>query len=179
MKDIKTREATINDFDLFYPFFKKCINNLFPQFTLATQQFYLQEEFKKSVIRKGLTKKKKSLYLAFKNDTVIGILLVDKTYGGICFASWLAVDPSFQKHGVASSLLSLWEKQVVKDGGHATLLWTSKNNIPFYKNREYILIGEFPQAWFGIDYYQFYKPLALPEEKNYLREYLTKKKTKK
>ena len=176
MKDVIIREATRKDFDLFYPFFKKCINGLFPQFTFITREFYLQEEFAENILEKALAQKKKFLYVALDDSTVIGILLVDKLYGGVGFAVWLAVDPLSQKHGIASSLLSLWEKNIVINGGHAAQLWTSKNNIHFYKKRGYILIGEFPQAWFGMDYYHFYKPLAAAEERNYLKEYLLKKK---
>jgi ribosomal protein S18 acetylase RimI-like enzyme len=179
MKDLTIRKATTKDFDLFYPFFTKSIKDQFKQFTSAVKDLYSTDEYSELTIKKDISNKKKKLFLAFHNNTIVGYLLVAKPYGGVGFADWLAVDPSFQKHGIATLLLSLWEKDIIKEGGHVVQLWTSKNNIPFYKNRGYILIGEFPQAWFGVDYYHFYKPLALPEEKNYLREYLAKKKTKK
>jgi len=176
MKDLTIRKVTTKDFDLFYPFFTKSIKDQFKQFTSAVKELYSTGEYAELTIKKDISNKKKNLLLAFHNNTIVGYLLVSKPYGGVGFADWLAVDPSFQKHGIATSLLSLWEKDIFKEGGHVAQLWTSKHNIPFYKNRGYILIGEFPQAWFGLDYYHFYKSLAEPEEKNYLREYLSKKK---
>jgi ribosomal protein S18 acetylase RimI-like enzyme len=176
MKALTIRKATLKDIDQFYPFFKKCIKENFPQYTQNVSDFYLEVDYSEMAMRTALLEKKETLYLAFHKSILIGLLLTQKVYGGVCWAIWLAVDSEFQNLGCASSLLSLWEHDVLKDGGHMVHLWTSKNNIPFYTKRGFTLMGEYPQSWFGLDSYFFYKTLAPAEEKNYLREYLSKKK---
>lgn len=175
MKNINVRESTVEDYDKFFPFFKKSIKEQFPHYTQNTKMFYLDVDYSEKVLKKELEAKREILYLAFHETIIIGFLLVRRVYGGIGAAIWLAVDPDFQKHGYASSLLAIWENDTVKAGGHVVQLWTSKNNIPFYKKRGFTLMGEFPKSWFGLDTYFFYKTLAPAEEKNYLKEYLNKK----
>jgi len=179
MKDITIRKAISTDFDKFFPFFKKSIQKQFSHYTQNVQAFYLDTDYSENFLKKELQAKREILYIAVYETTITGFLLTKKVYGGVGYAIWLAVDPEFQKHGCASSLLAKWENDTVEAGGHVIQLWTSKNNIPFYENRGFTLMGEFPKSWFGLDDYFFYKPLAPAEEKNYLREYLAKKKSKK
>lgn len=85
------------------------------------------------------------------------------------------LDSTFQKHGIASELLSLWEKDAFGEGAHILQLWTTKNDIPFYLNRGFKKGGSFPQSWFGVDHFLFYKILRKPNEKVFLKKYLAKK----
>ena len=176
MKDLTIRKALVKDFDKFYPFFKKNIQEQIPHYTQNAKMFYLDTDYSEKFLKKEVKTKREILYLAFHDTSIIGFLLTKKGYGGVGTAIWLAVAPEFQKHGCASSLLERWEYDTIEDGGHVVQLWTSKNNIPFYKKRGFTLMGKFPQSWFGLDDYFFYKILAPAEEKNYLREYLAKKK---
>lgn len=174
MEDITYKIAHKKDLRTFYPLFEKSLRQLFPQYTPNTHAFFLDEDFSLKNITSRIVDKKNYLYLAFHDKEIAGFLLVKDSYGGVGFASWIAVLPGYQKRGIAGKLLQLWEENVRAEKGHALELWTSKNRVPFYKKRGFTLIGEFPQAWFGLDFYHFFKPLSQPEEKNYLRKYLIK-----
>jgi len=178
MENLTIRLAVKEDIPRFHLFFKKSINELFPQFSPLTREYFIDQVYPTRTLRKWIQAKSDQIFIAFQNDTIVGFLLVMKPNGGLGFADWLAVDKKFQKHGIASKLLKNWEKNVLEQGGHAVHLNTNKKNLEFYKNQGFTLIGHFPNAWFGLDYYHFYKNLAPAVEKNYLREYIMKKKAK-
>lgn len=176
MKDISFKQASIAEFENFYPFFKNSISELFPYYPDHIVDFYFEGTYKKEPLKKDLETKGKRVYFALHKESIVGFLLVNKSYLGVAFAHWLAVVPQWQQKGVASKLLSLWEKDVLKEGGHALQLWTTNNNLHYYTNRGFILMGEFPNAWFGMNNFMLYKTLRKAEQKNYLREFLETKR---
>ena len=118
---------------------------------------------------------KKYFFLAYKNNEPAGYLLTNKTRGGVAFGHWLGVNSKYQKHGVASSLLSFWEQDALGEGAHKLQLWTTKNNVSFYKNRGFTKGGNFPDSWFGLDHFLIYKTLRKSDEKVFLKDFLKKK----
>lgn len=120
-----------------------------------------------------MSKGKKYVYLSEDEGKLVGYLLVAKSIAGVAFADWLAVDNKYQKKGIATKLISMWEKDAIEEGAHALYLWTTNDyNINFYKNRGFSLSGKFPKAWHGIDTYLMCKILREPKEENYLKNYL-------
>jgi GNAT superfamily N-acetyltransferase len=49
----------------------------------------------------------------------------------------LAVGREYQNKGIASKLLSMWEEDVLAQGGHNIYLWTYDFNVAFY-NHNYL-----------------------------------------
>lgn len=173
-------KANLTDFNRFYKLLTKTLNGSYFLYSNNSSAFTLDEDLPKEDLKKYIKEGKRILYLAYAKNKVVGYLLTFKTRAGVAFAQWLAVDKDFQKHGIASKLLSLWEKEALINGAHLLQLWTTKNDIPFYLNRNFKKGGSFPQSWFGVDHYLFYKILRKPNEKVFLKEYLEKKlKTKK
>lgn len=99
-----------------------------------------------------------------------------ESIAGVSFADWLGVDKQYQKRGIASRLLTLWEQEALVEGAHSLHLWTTENNVEFYKKRGLSCGGVFPKAWHGENCYLIYKTLREPEEKNFLKKYLKQKK---
>jgi len=126
----------------------------------------------------NLSKGKKILFLAYSNAKVVGYLLTDKQDVGVAFGHWLAVDKDFRKQGIASSLLDYWENDALEQGAHMLRLWTTENDVSFYKNRGFTMAGLMPDSWCGVGHYLFYKTLRKSDEKRFLKEYLESKTQK-
>jgi len=172
--NFKIAQAKVEDFDKFYNLLTKTLRGNYFLYSKNSIAFTLDEDLPKEDLKKYIKEGKRKLYLAFSKNNIIAYLLTFKPRAGVAFAQWLAVDKGFQKQGVASKLLSFWEKEALNDGAHILHLWTTKNDIPFYENRGFTKGGSFPQSWFGVDHYLFYKILRKPDEKLFLREYLAK-----
>lgn len=169
------RKANLSDFSEFYELLTKTLSGNYFVYSKNSRAFTLDEDLPKEDLRKYIKEGKRILFLAYSKNKAIGYLLTFKTRAGVAFAQWLAVDSAFQKHGIASGLLELWEKEAFGEGAHILQLWTTKNDIPFYLNRGFKKGGSFPQSWFGVDHFLFYKILRKPNEKVFLKEYLTKR----
>lgn len=175
LQEIRVIKAGLADFEKFYSLFKKSLLEKWFLYSENSSRFMLEVDYSKEFIEENLRKDYKKLYLIYVKNEVVGYLLTHRVYAGVAHANWLGVDPNFQKKGFASKLINIWSQEVLKDGGHKLELWTTKNNLEFYKKRGFVLGGEIPDSWFGIDHYLFYKTLRKSDEKNFLKSYLEKK----
>lgn len=173
MQSVKLRRADDQDIDTLFSLFDTSLRELFTQYTPRTINYFLEVDYSKEFLKEQLIKKKMIAYLAMAGKRPVGYLLVKKVYGGVGYASWLAVLPSCQKQGIATSFIRMWEQDVLEAGGHALQAWTTKRNLEFYKKCGFTVAGEFPEGWFGRDLFLLYKHLRKPEEQNFLKEYLS------
>lgn len=170
------RQATIEDIPAFLAFFRESIPALFPHYSPNSIAYEVDVDYGPVWMADRLKKGGKKAYLALDGERIVGYIFTGKSIAGVSFADWLAVDKKYQKRGVASVLLTMWEKDALAQGAHALQLWTTENNLTFYKNRGFINGGLFPKAWHGEDCYLIYRTLREPEEKNFLKSYLEKAK---
>ncbi len=159
MTTITYKKATANDIDSFYPFFTKCLKELFPDYPPVAIDVFLKESYSAEILKKRIKNKIYTLYLAYHDKNYAGFFLTEAAYGGVGKARWIATDPAYQHAGIASTFLQKWEKDTINAGGHAVELWTTENNVAFYKKRGFSSMGEFPNGWFNVDYFPFYKHL--------------------
>lgn len=173
MNNIGFKQGDITDFESFYSLFSLSLTNQFPHYGPNVVAYYLGIDYPKDSLKEQVEKGKKIIFLAINDEKkVIGYLYAGKCYGGVSTAFWLAVEPAYQKKGLASKLLTMWKDTTVLNGGHQLHLWTTKEKISFYKKRGFSLIGEFPEAWFGVTLYALYKKLQNAKEENYLKDFL-------
>lgn len=170
------RQGTEADIPAFLAFFRTSIPILFPQYSPNSVTYEVDVDYSPEFLTRKLKSGGKKVYLALDGDKIVGYIMVMDSIAGVAFADWLAVDKKYQKRGVASALLALWEKEALLEGAHALHLWTTENNLTFYKNRGFTNGGLFPKAWHGEDCYLIYRALREPEEKNFLKSYLESKK---
>src|SRR3989339_297368 len=176
IQEILFSKLNKNEIKDFLDYFKKSVKDLFPQYSHNSFLYTVDVDYGPEWLTSKILSNGKIVYLAKKENNIIGYLLTTKSIAGVSYADWLAVDKKFQKKGVASNLISMWENDTLNAGGHALYLWTtSNNNIKFYENRGFIFSGKFPKAWHGHDVYLMYKIIREPKEENYLRDYLGKK----
>lgn len=174
--DITFRTGKTEDIPAFLAFFKTSLPTLFTQYSSNSINYEVEDDYGPQFLTEKLGNGEKKVYLALKEDCVVGYLLVMKSIAGVSFADWLGVGTTHQKKGIASKLLTFWEQEALVEGAHILQLWTTKNNVEFYKKRGFVCGGLFPKAWHGEDCYLIYRILREPEEKNFLKEYLGHKK---
>lgn len=168
--------AKSTEYKDFYEVFIKNLKNQFPEYSKNSLSFLTEGDWSWKTVNSNLINKKKMSFLAInENREIAGYLLFSKNYGGVSLANWLAVDEKYQRQGIATNLLKMWEEDALKNGAHALQIWTVEKNRSFYKKRGFKESGELPSFWFGIDHYLFYKIIGKPIEKNYLRDFLKRK----
>jgi len=165
----KVTKAGAKDINNFLKFFEKTLKKGYFLFAKENASYIVNAGLpKKAQLRKELLKGDSPLYLVYEKKRLIGYLLTKKDFAGVAYGDWLAVDRDFQNKGIASELLKAWEQDVLNQGGHVLQLWTTENDIGFYKKKGFTLGGKFEKAWFGIDHYLFYKIIAKPNPKRYV-----------
>jgi len=173
MPKITYVRANVSDIDSFFPFFANSIHELFPEYTAKTREYFIEKDYHLDWMIQVVKTGDKILFVAKVESNYAGYLLINKVYGVVSVASWLAVDPKYQHQGIATTLIKMWEDYCSKNGGHSLQLWTTDGNVCFYEKRGFINGGNYKAAWFGVDMPIMYKSLRTAEEKNYLHNYLT------
>ncbi|NQU82566.1 MAG: GNAT family N-acetyltransferase [Parcubacteria group bacterium] len=168
-KQYNFRKAGVGDLDSFFVLFDKLTLDLFPDYSLKIRKHILKAECSHSSIKAQFKAKQIIIYLAFDTKDIIGYLIVRPIVGGVCMGDWMAVNPNHQGKGVASGLLSVWEKDAKINGMHKLHLWTHERNVIFYRNRGFDLVGMVPENYYGTDDYFFHKTIQKPIEKNFLK----------
>lgn len=157
---VKIVKASAADFEAFYTLFKKNLQNGSYLYPVEKALYVLKDGLQgKAKLKKDIVRGKFPLYVAYQNSEISGYFLTEKTFAGVAFGYWLGVDKKHQNQGIGSKLLSVWEAEVLKKGAHSIFLWTTENNIKFYKKRGFTLGGTFPKSWFSLTHFLFYKHL--------------------
>ena len=166
---IKVIRARAKDFGKFYTLLEKSIKEEYFLYPKENASYLLNIGLpKKMQLKKEVLNGERPLYLVYEERKLIGYLLTKKDFAGVAFGHWLAVHKDFRNKGFASKMLKVWEQDALKQGVHAIHLWTTENDIGFYKKRGFILGGKFEQAWFGLNHYLFYKIIGNPNPKKYI-----------
>lgn len=166
---IRIIKAKAKDFEGFYRLFKKTLQDssfLYPK----ESTYYLMNVGlpKKAQLRIEVLEGDRPLYLAYKEDRIVGYLLTKKEYAGVAFGHWLGVDSKFRHKGIGSELLKSWEKDATNMGAHILQLWTTENELGFYEKNKFTLGGKFEKAWFGLNHLLIYKMIGKPNPKKYV-----------
>jgi GNAT superfamily N-acetyltransferase len=170
---ITYRKGTIEDIPAFIEHFKVSIPLLFPYYSPNSSRFTYEVDYSPEFITKKLKEGDRRVYLALDGNKIVGYIFVMESIAGVSMAEWLGVDKEYQKQGIATQLMSMWEAEALDEGAHSLQLWTTKDCVSFYEKRGMKYGGLFPKAWHGIDCYLIYKTLREPEEKNFLKKFLS------
>lgn len=167
------KKGASGDIEGFLKFFKRSIGELFSDhYSVNSVNFTVDLDYGPKWLTKQIKKRNRIIFISQSEGNIVGYLMVTRSIAGVGFADWLAVDRKFQKKGIASRLLKMWEEYELKSGAHSLFLWTTKNNLGFYQGRGFTVGGEFPNAWHGVHTYLIYKNLRPPKEENFLKNYL-------
>ncbi len=167
MPDITYHLATAEEIPEFHPLFSTTLHELFSEYSKETQTYFVTKDYDEKWMTKSIKDLSKFLYLAKDKGRTVGYIFFNKIYGGVTMASWIAVIPEYQNHGIAKKLLSLWEDWANSKGAHALQLWTKDKNVPYYQKRGFVHAGKFPHAWFGLTTNLLYKTLKVVDPKSY------------
>ncbi|GEM_PF-768019 len=178
-RKVIVRKGGLSDFEEFYELFRRSLKDGYFLYSQNVADYVLEKELPKVELKKGIKKGEKKLFLAYVDDKLAGYLLTNKQNGGVAFGHWLGVDKNFRNQNVGTNLLRFWEKDAFAKGAHKLDLYTTRNDVGFYKKLGFTLAGECPDCWYGLDHFWFYKTLRKSSEKLFLKEFLKSKKGKK
>ncbi len=173
---VKVRLAKEKDLPVFFNFFEHCIGKNFPEYSLMTRKYIVEEGYSFNKFGKGIKTGGIEIFLAFSGKKVVGFLFAKLQFGGVAWGDWFAVKKEYQRQGIASLLLKAWEKRAFQDGAHKLEFFTDNRNLNFYQERGFVLVGMIPDSYFGADDYLFYKTLRKSDEKKFLKDYLKEEK---
>ena len=157
------------DINKFFKFFEKTLKEKYFLYPKENANYLMNVGLpKKTKFRKDILSGQRPLYLIFEKKKLAGYLLTTKDFAGVTLGHWLAVDKEYQNKGLATKLLKVWEEDSLRNGAHAIHLWTTENDVGFYKKKGFILGGKFEKAWLGLDHYFFYKIIGKPNTKKYI-----------
>lgn len=168
---IEVRRGKIADLDAFYNLWKRSLKDGYFLYPKSSIPYIIEKTLPKGELKNNIKSGKKIFYLAYSGKNLVGYLLTNKQDGGVAFGHWLAVAADFRNQGVASKLLSFWEKAALAEGAHKLDLYTTRNDVGFYKKLGFTLAGECPDCWYGVDHFWFYKTLRKSDEKLFLRDF--------
>jgi ribosomal protein S18 acetylase RimI-like enzyme len=80
---------------------------------------------------------------------VIGFLIGDHSYGGVCFISWFGILKEYRKQGLGSMLLKKYIEYALSRRAHLIELYTYNGASGFYEKHGFQLIGKREQGFFG------------------------------
>lgn len=167
MPKISYHLATAEEIPEFHKLFSYTIRELFCDYSKETQEYFLTKDYDEWWMTKSIKENSKYLFIARDSEQMVGYVFFNKLYGGVTMASWIAVIPEYQNHGIAKRLLELWENWAMEHGAHALQIWTQDKNISYYQKRGFSLSGKFPHAWFGMTTNLLYKNLKIVDPKTY------------
>lgn len=171
--EIHIKPITEETFDEFFTLFAHLVHTQFPEYTHATKESILSNPrggWTKEAFKKNLQNEYYTLLGAWHNDKIVGMLDAWYQVGGVCFLSWLMVDPSVQKKGVGKKLVQELEKEAKEKGFHQIFLYADHRNIPFYEDKlGYTNSGLMKKSWYNTDNYIFTKNIQKAREENYIK----------
>src|SRR6266404_2796161 len=142
MKVKITPAKTKKELDLFYDFFSKNLARDFPHYSKKVIDYLLTKQFNAKIFEKEVKARERQIFLAKADAQVVGYLVASYPYGGITLCNWIAVDSKVRRVGIASKLLSEWEKWALFERAHKLQLSTDVRNVDFYKKRGFTLLGK-------------------------------------
>lgn len=134
--------------------FKKCFDVLmlegYGQFPLDLSKYFLEKDYTFNSFTLWLERNFRKVFIVLnEDDTVIGFLIGDHTYGGMGFISWLGVLKDYRGRGIARELVNKYIEYVKGLEGHAIELYTYENVKPFYLKLGFFEIGRRKEGYFG------------------------------
>ena len=105
--------------------------------------------------------KRNILLGAFKENTLIGFITIEKQNGGVVFINQFVVAKDHRGKGIGSALMSKMETIALENNCHYVYLYTETlKDEKFYLDKGYKYIGTYDNAWFGEVEHIFAKTLT-------------------
>lgn len=153
-----------------YEVFSSVLKDGFPEYSSELIDFFLTKDFPLSSWISKLESKEITVFGAIENEKIVGFLVTDKLYGGVSCCTWLLVLKEFREKGIGTKLISEWEKEIKKIGGHKLILITQEEmNRGFYKKLRFSEEGFEEKSWFGLDCWKFGKIIGKPKPDIFLK----------
>jgi ribosomal protein S18 acetylase RimI-like enzyme len=163
--EVVIKKITEKEINSIYPYYKKWIMDLFPEFSMTTRKKIAEKLYGEKYIYK-LINENGIVLVASLGKKPVGIFLADPSSDGLSYASWLMVDSYLQGKGVGKSLLRKWEEEAKKQKCHNLRVEADHRNVGFFEKAGFRLIGVEQKGYFGTDNYLFQKIIAEFKEEN-------------
>lgn len=144
----------VSKWEEFYGLFRRMLLNDFPAFPQEAKKYYLEGQFSSKRFKRAFLKKWQRVYLAKKNNKIIGFLEAADDEGGVSFLNWIWVKSAFRNQGIGKKLMKRWERDSRRLKFHKlSTLTINRDNVSFYQRLGFELEGLRKKDHWGKDRY--------------------------
>lgn len=162
--EIIIERLQLAELDSFFQIFSELLQKDFSVYSKTVINYFLIKAYSKSAYHYWLTTGWKIIFVAKKEDYIIGFSVIDKPYGGVCFLRWLGVLEQFRHQGAGEKLINTWISYAKNYGCHKVELASQPEAKDFYQKCGLNLEGERQFSYFGINQPIFGKVIGRPSD---------------
>jgi len=134
----------------FYECFSILMREGYGQFPSVLQEYFLDHDYTLANFKLWIDRNFRKVILAINHDNiVVGFLIGDHSYGGVCFISWFGILNQYRLQGIGSLMLKRYIEYAQIRKAHLIELYTYNGASGFYEKHGFQLIGKREQGFFG------------------------------
>lgn len=144
--------ADLNEVNLisFYDCFCSLMREGYGQFPTQLQEYFLDHDYTLANFKVWIDRNFRKVILAINQENkVVGFLIGDHAYGGVCFISWFGLLKEYRLQGIGSQMLGKYIEYAHIRKAHLIELYTYNGASGFYEKHGFKLIGKREQGFFG------------------------------
>ncbi len=141
--------VSLNSVDKFYDIFQELMLEGYGHFSEDLRRHFLAVDYPKRNFEFWVERNLRHLLLATEDNTVLGFLMGDNTYGGVGFVSWFGIRKAYRKQGIGSKLYEAYEEYIKTRNAHLIELFTFEEVKPFYEKLGFREIGRRSEGYYG------------------------------
>lgn len=149
----------------FWILFKEVLNESFPGYSNEIINYFTEKIYTPRMYQYWVQQKNKTILAAWNNEDIVGFAVIDSPYGGVSLCRWLGVKKEYQKKGIGTALIKVWQKIAQEQGCHKIEVAAQPTARLFYEKAGLLLEGKRESSYFGIDQYLFGKVIGSPNNK--------------
>ena len=140
----------LQNMDQFYSIFINILNSEFPEYTPKQIDYFINILYPVHNVKRMILGNLRKIFVAEKNNEIVGFLMADQTYGGVGFISWFGILSEFRKQGIGAKMVEEYEKFCRTKNAHLIEVYTFPRIVPFYEKIGFHKVGVRPKGYFGV-----------------------------
>lgn len=160
MQDIVIKQLVPNQVDSFIELFKSIADSNFKRWTDESKKYWFEVDYTPEYLRDNIEKKHFPIFIAWKENTMIGFAMIEAIDFGVAYLGWIGVLDQYQKQGIGGDLIKSAEDWSKKNGIHKIELDIQEPELKyFYEKNGFVFEGVKKNSWQHLDNHMFGKEI--------------------